>query len=69
MAYTQADLDIASRHIFEAERHIVRQEAIVTQLRVKGADTALAEDLLAEFQSTLRMHRDDRDMIAHELGQ
>ena len=69
MAYTQADLDMANRLIAEAERHIVRQEEIITDLGAKGADTNLAEELLAEFQATLRMHREDRDLIARELGQ
>lgn len=69
MAYTQADLDMANRHIAEAERHIVRQEEIITDLGAKSADTNLAEELLAEFQATLRMHREDRDLIARELGQ
>ena len=69
MAYTQADLDMANRHIAEAERHIVRQEEIITGLRTQGADSVLAEELLAEFQATLRTHRDDRDMIATQLGQ
>ena len=69
MAYTQADLDMANRHIAETERHIVRQEEIITDLGAKGADKNLAEELLAEFQATLRMHRGDRDLIARELGQ
>ena len=69
MAYTQADLDMANRHIAEAERHILRQEEIITGLRTQGADSVLAEELLAEFQAALRMHRDDRDMIAAQLGQ
>jgi len=65
----QADLDMANRHIAEAERHIVRQEEIITDLGAKSADTNLAEELLAEFRATLRMHREDRDLIARELGQ
>lgn len=69
MAYTKADLDMANRHIAEAERHILRQEELLTGLRARHADTTLAEELLAEFQITLRNYRDDRDMIAAQLGQ
>jgi len=69
MAYTKADLDMANRHVAEAERHILRQEELLTGLRSKAADTTLAEELLAEFHATLRSYREDRDMIAAQLGQ
>ena len=66
--FTPADLLMAQRHVTEGEMHILSQEAIITDLRLNGADTDFAEKLLAEFQKTLRMHREDRDRIAAELG-
>ena len=69
MRYTQADLDMANRHVADAERHVIRQEEIISGLRMKNADTALAEELLAEFNATLRVHRHDRDRMAAQMGQ
>jgi hypothetical protein len=68
MSYTPHDLLTAERHIAEGEQHIVRQEEIVTKLQLQGADTTVAEQLLAEFHEALNMHREDRDRIAAELG-
>ena len=65
--YTPKDLLTAERHIAEGEQHIVRQEELVTRLRVAGRETATAEALLAEFQRLLKLHRDDRDNIAAAL--
>ena len=67
MAFTQADLDMAELHIAQGERHVARQEEILTELRLAGGDTTLAESLLGEFHASLRMHREDRDRIAAEL--
>ena len=66
--FTPADLLMAERHIAEGEEHILSQEQIITTLCLNGADTDFAEKLLAEFQATLRTHREDRDRIAAELG-
>ena len=46
----------------------MEQEELLSKLSLKGADTSLAEELLAEFNATLRLHRTDRDYIASELG-
>jgi len=69
MRHTNADLMLAEQHIAEGEQHVARQEGIVTDLKLHGADTKVAEELLAEFQATLEMHREDRDRIAKHLYQ
>lgn len=45
------------RHIAQSERHISSQRSVVERLRELGADTALAEELLEEFESMLAQHR------------
>jgi len=68
MPYTSEDLVIAERHVAEGEQHVARQEEIISKLQLLGADTTVAEQLLSEFQATLKMHRRDRDRISAELG-
>ena len=50
-------------HIAQGERHVTRQEEIVAWLRSRGHPTDIAEELLAEFRSTLLQHRAHRDVM------
>lgn len=51
-------LEMALRHVIEAEARIVRQRALVARLAPTGGQTAaLAEALLVDFQTTLDAHR------------
>jgi hypothetical protein len=50
-------IDMIRRHIVEGERHVAAQRDIVERLHDLGADTALAEDLLEEFEATLAQHQ------------
>ena len=63
MAYTAADLRMVDDHIAQGERHVTRQEEIVAWLKSRGHPTEVAEQLLAEFQSTLLQHRAHRDLM------
>jgi hypothetical protein len=63
MAYTAADLRMVDDHIAQGERHVSRQEEIVAWLRSRGHPTEVAEQLLAEFQSTLQQHRAHRELM------
>lgn len=65
--YTQADLEMADRHIAEGECHIVQQEALITRLRMHALSTEEAEKLLALFNSTQTGHRAHRVAIAAAL--
>ena len=67
MAYTIADLDLANRHMFLGEKHIVDQELLITKLTATGIDTISAEKLLALFVDMLKIHRDRRDQIEAAL--
>ena len=68
-SYTQRDLKMVERHIAEGERHIVRQEELLTSLRIKGLPTAEAEKLLSLFYETQAEHRKHRDAISAAIDQ
>lgn len=65
MAFSSADLRMVDDHIAQGERHVTRQEEIVAWLKSRGHPTEMAEQLLAEFQSTLLQHRAHRDLMMH----
>ncbi|MBB5712521.1 hypothetical protein [Sphingomonas xinjiangensis] len=65
--YTQADVDMADRHIAQGERHIAQQEELITRLRVQAHSTQEAENLLALFNSTMVEHRAHRAAIIEAL--
>jgi hypothetical protein len=45
------------RHVADGERHVASQREVVERLRDLGADTAMAEELLEEFECSLAEHR------------
>ncbi|GJD65327.1 hypothetical protein [Methylobacterium frigidaeris] len=54
----ETDLEMALRHVIEAEARVARQRALVERLAPGGGRTAaLAEALLSDFQATLAAHR------------
>lgn len=65
--YTQADVEMADRHIAEGEQHILRQEELITRLRMQSLQTGEAEKLLAVFNSTMAEHRAHRAAIKEAL--
>ena len=65
--YTQADLDMANRHIAEGELRIVRQERLMTRLRMQSLPTKTAEDLLETFYMALAECRVRRAAIIDAL--
>jgi hypothetical protein len=67
MAYSAADLRMVDEHIALAERHVTRQEELVSFLKSRGHPSGMAEELLEEFQSTLEQHRAHRELMRHEI--
>ena len=65
--YENVDLEMADRHSAEGERHIARQEQIVTEFRLSGYPMEDANELLRHFNETLASHRTHRDAIAAAL--
>jgi hypothetical protein len=68
VTYTTADLAMIDDHIAQGERHVIRQEEIISRLRGHGLPTKAAEELLADFRSLLQQHWDHRAMVLKELG-
>ena len=65
--YTQADVEMADRHIAEGECHIARQEELVSRLGIQGHSTREAEKLLALLNSTQVEHHVHRAAIVAAL--
>ncbi|MGN6468130.1 MAG: hypothetical protein ACTHLC_00940 [Rhizobiaceae bacterium] len=57
MPAIETKLEMARRHVREAERHVDRQRRIVSELRERGQLSEIAVELLAEFEQTLSDHR------------
>ncbi len=60
-------LALAERHVTEGEQHVNRQRELVAELRRKGKDTFLAQQVLQQFQELLHLHVTDRDRLRREL--
>lgn len=67
MAFSADDFQMVEDHIAQGERHVTRQEELITWLRERGHQTEMAEQLLAEFEATLLQHRAHRDLMLHEI--
>ena len=68
MAFSAADLQMVDDHIAQGERHVTRQLEIIAWLKSRGHPAEMAEQLLAEFQSTLLQHRSHRDIMMRDTG-
>lgn len=69
MAPTGAELELARRHVAEAEKAVDGQRAHVDQLRRQGYATDAAERLLATFEQVLRVMREHltiEESFAHD---
>lgn len=62
-------LEIARRHVVEAEAGVARQRELVAELERQGHDSTQAQAVLHLFEHTLRfMHEDLADRL-REAGQ
>lgn len=67
MAYTPDDLRMVDDHIAQGERHIIRQEELVSRLRSRGMPTEAAEELLEEFRALLHQHWEHRALMVEDM--
>jgi hypothetical protein len=58
MAQGETELQMVQRHVREGEANVRRQREIVTEMSGRGAQEAIAIDLLQQFLDVLRMHRE-----------
>ena len=61
-------LELAERHVAEGEQHLARQRRLIAELERDGHDTALALELLREFERTQASHIQERDRLRAELS-
>jgi hypothetical protein len=59
----EAQLALAEQHIIAAERLIARQIQAIAMLKLRGVDTAEAEQTLASFKESVQAFRRHRDSI------
>jgi hypothetical protein len=64
----EAELAVAEQHIIEAERNIARHIQAIALLKLRGLDTAEAEQTLASFKESVKAFRRYRDSILENLG-
>lgn len=57
----------AERHVMQADRIVRNQQQLLRQLERDGHDTSTAKTLLAEFEHSLALYREDRARIRAEL--
>ena len=62
MTYTAADLELADRHIAEAETRIARQREIIAEHEGRGWPIDQGRLLLVSFEQTLH------EMVAHRIA-
>lgn len=53
-------------HLREAEAHVATQRALVARLHRRDLPAKLAEDLLAQFESSLRTHAAGLERLMEE---
>ena len=58
MSVGETELEMVQRHVRQGERHVSRQLEIIADITIRNQPTGLAEDLLFNFEDTLRAHRD-----------
>jgi len=69
MTYSAADLELADRHVAEAESRIARQREIVAEHEARGWPLDQARLLLTSFEQTLHEMLEHRIAIAAELAE
>jgi hypothetical protein len=64
----ETPVEMARRHVREGEAHVARQYEIVAKFPDGSKLRATAEELLCEFESTLRDHKAHLARLAKNSG-
>lgn len=67
-AFLEHSLHQARDHVTRGERSIARQKAVIRELGRDGHDTWRAEQILATFEITQKLHIEDRDRLVREIA-
>jgi hypothetical protein len=62
-ASDETELEMATRHVAEAESWHLEQSAVVSRMTALGHDTTKAEKLLSDFEITLNRIRDHQQRL------
>jgi hypothetical protein len=62
-ASNETELEMATRHVAEAESWHLEQSAVVSRMTALGHDTTKAEKLLSDFEITLNRIRDHQQRL------
>lgn len=65
----ESSLQMARRHLREAENRVTRQARAVAEMRVRGHDTEEAEHLLGIYSDFLQIARDHLQFEENEAAQ
>jgi hypothetical protein len=68
MAHTLAELESANRHVAEGARRVADQRRRIAELVSAGGDTRLSIHVLENFQATLQLLVQHRNIILRDLG-
>ena len=60
---SESNLEMAERHVEQAERVVHEQRERIAELEREGHHTAMARALLETFEMTLKVARDDLDLF------
>ena len=63
MVAAETEMEMVQRHVGQGNRHVSRQIEIIAGLRLRNHPTELAENMLLDFQATLRAHQDHLDRL------
>jgi hypothetical protein len=61
-------LELARKYVAQGGLHIARQKEIIDGLERNGHDTTQAYEILETFETTQRMHIEDRNRLESELA-
>lgn len=53
----ETELEMVQRHVRQGKRHVSRQLEIIEDMAIRGQPTGLAEDLLLNFEISLRAYK------------
>lgn len=69
IVHNLADLHTANRHVAEGERRVACQRRRIAEQESAGHDARLSRQVLSNFEFTLQLLIEHRDIIGRELGQ
>ena len=63
MTTAEAELEMVQRHVRQGERHVSRQLEIIADMQFRKQPTGSAENLLFNFDRSLRAHKANLEQL------